>query len=41
MDNGFTEVIPLEELQADVLVVVYGSYYLDSEMSKGDAEHHH
>jgi cobalt-zinc-cadmium efflux system membrane fusion protein len=40
-DNGFTEVIPLEEILEDVLVVIYGAYYLDSEMSKGEAEHHH
>lgn len=41
MDNGFTEIILLEEIPEDALVVVYGSYYLDSEMSKGEAEHHH
>ncbi|MGB5895630.1 MAG: efflux RND transporter periplasmic adaptor subunit [Ignavibacteriaceae bacterium] len=40
-DNGFTEVIPLEDLPEDVLVVVYGAYYLDSEMGKGETEHHH
>jgi cobalt-zinc-cadmium efflux system membrane fusion protein len=40
-DNGFTEVLPLEEINDSALVVIYGAYYLDSEMSKGDAEHHH
>jgi cobalt-zinc-cadmium efflux system membrane fusion protein len=40
-DNGFTEVIPLEDLSENALVVVYGAYYLDSEMSKGETVHHH
>ncbi|RPI73870.1 MAG: efflux RND transporter periplasmic adaptor subunit [Ignavibacteriales bacterium] len=40
-DNGFTEVIPLEEIPENSQVVIYGAYYLESEMSKGEAEHHH
>jgi cobalt-zinc-cadmium efflux system membrane fusion protein len=40
-DNGFTEILTLEEIPDDSQVVIYGAYYLDSEMSKGDAEHQH
>ena len=40
-DNGFIEVMPLEEILENVLVAGFGVYFLDSEMSKGEQEHHH
>lgn len=40
-DRNFTEVIPLEELMTNQKVVVEGAYYLLSELTKGEGEHHH
>lgn len=40
-DRNFTEVIPLEELMPNQKVVVEGAYYLLSELTKGEGEHHH
>ena len=37
---GFTEITPLTPLAADAKVVVKGTYYLLSELTKGDGEHH-
>jgi hypothetical protein len=34
-------VFPLEEIKGNAEIVIYGSYYLDGEISKGEAEHHH
>lgn len=39
-DMGFTEVIPLEELAKGSKVVVKGAYYLFSQLTKGEGEHH-
>ena len=37
---GFTEITPLSALPADAKVVVKGAYYLLSELTKGEGEHH-
>ena len=39
-DQGFTEVIPLEEVSMQQKVVTNGAYYLLSELTKGEGEHH-
>ncbi|MBK9731075.1 MAG: efflux RND transporter periplasmic adaptor subunit [Chitinophagaceae bacterium] len=39
-DMGFTEIIPLETFSKDEQVVVKGAYYLFSELTKGEGEHH-
>ena len=39
-DMGFTEIIPLENLNAGQKVVVKGAYYLFSQLTKGEGEHH-
>ncbi len=40
-DRNFTEVIPLEELMPNQKIVLEGAYYLLSELTKGEGEHHH
>ena len=40
-DQNFTEVIPLEEVLPTQKVVTQGAYYLLSELTKGEGEHHH
>ena len=37
-DQGFTEVIPLDEIKPDSKVVITGAYYLLSELTKGKGE---
>ncbi|MCC6937797.1 MAG: efflux RND transporter periplasmic adaptor subunit [Flavobacteriales bacterium] len=37
---GFSEITPLEPLASDAKVVVKGAYYLLSELTKGEGEHH-
>ena len=39
-DQNYTEVIPLEEVLSEQKVVVKGAYYLLSELTKGEGEHH-
>lgn len=38
-DQGFTEIIPLEEIAPQQKIVVNGAYYLLSELTKGEGEH--
>lgn len=38
-DMGFTEILPLEEMQANAKVVTKGAYYLLSQLTKGEGEH--
>jgi membrane fusion protein, heavy metal efflux system len=38
-DQGFTEIIPLEEVAQQQKIVVTGAYYLLSELTKGEGEH--
>ncbi len=40
-DRGYTEILSFEGMNENLEVVVYGAYYLDSEMTKGEGEHHH
>jgi cobalt-zinc-cadmium efflux system membrane fusion protein len=40
IDQGFTEVTPLEAISAQQKVVIKGAYYLLSELTKGEGEHH-
>jgi hypothetical protein len=37
---GYTEIIPLETLKDGQKVVVKGAYYLFSQLTKGEGEHH-
>lgn len=39
-DMGYTEIIPLEEIPAGTKIVIKGAYYLLSQLTKGDGEHH-
>ena len=39
-DQNFTEIIPLEEITEQQKIVVSGAYYLLSELTKGEGEHH-
>lgn len=39
-DMGFTEITPLQEIGRDSKVVVKGAYYLLSQLTKGEGEHH-
>lgn len=39
-DIGYTEVIPLEELPDNAKIVISGTYYLLSQLTKGEGEHH-
>jgi membrane fusion protein, heavy metal efflux system len=39
-DMGYTEIIPLEEIPAGAKVVIKGAYYLLSQLTKGEGEHH-
>lgn len=39
-DMGYTEIIPLEPLVKGQKVVVKGAYYLFSQLTKGEGEHH-
>ncbi|MBK9525599.1 MAG: efflux RND transporter periplasmic adaptor subunit [Bacteroidetes bacterium] len=39
-DQGWTEVIPLQTLDENSKVVMTGAYYLLSELTKGEGEHH-
>jgi membrane fusion protein, heavy metal efflux system len=39
-DMGFTEILPLEEIPANAKVVTRGAYYLLSQLTKGEGEHH-
>lgn len=39
-DQSFTEVIPLEEIHQESKIVIAGAYYLLSELTKGEGEHH-
>lgn len=39
-DMGFTEITPLEKLPDNSKVVVSGAYYLLSQLTKGEGEHH-
>jgi cobalt-zinc-cadmium efflux system membrane fusion protein len=39
-DMGFTEITPLEEIQRGQKIIVKGSYYLFSQLTKGSGEHH-
>lgn len=40
IDQGFTEVTPLEAITPQQKVVIKGAYYLLSELTKGEGEHH-
>ena len=40
MDMGYTEIIPLEEIPANAKIVTKGAYYLLSQLTKGEGEHH-
>ena len=40
MDIGYTEIIPLEEIPASAKIVTKGAYYLLSQLTKGEGEHH-
>ncbi|HZV44995.1 MAG TPA: efflux RND transporter periplasmic adaptor subunit, partial [Saprospiraceae bacterium] len=40
-DMGYTEIIPLEPIASNQKVVVKGAYYLFSQLTKGEGEHHH
>ena len=40
MDIGYTEIIPLEEIPANAKIVTKGAYYLLSQLTKGEGEHH-
>lgn len=40
IDQGFTEVTPLEAITPKQKVVIKGAYYLLSELTKGEGEHH-
>src|SRR6187399_1643289 len=40
-DMGYTEIIPLEPIASGQKIVVKGAYYLFSQMTKGEGEHHH
>ncbi|HJW29082.1 MAG TPA: efflux RND transporter periplasmic adaptor subunit, partial [Saprospiraceae bacterium] len=39
-DQGFTEVFPLDSMAPDSKIVISGAYYLLSELTKGEGEHH-
>ena len=39
-DMGYIEVSPLQDLPADAGIVLKGAYYLLSQMTKGEGEHH-
>ena len=39
-DMGYTEIIPLEPLASNQKVVIKGAYYLFSQLTKGEGEHH-
>lgn len=39
-DQGFTEIILLEEIKPESKIVISGAYYLLSELTKGEGEHH-
>ncbi len=39
-DMGYTEIIPLEEVPAGATIVTKGAYYLLSQLTKGEGEHH-
>lgn len=39
-DQGFIEIVPLEEITPQRKVVTEGAYYLLSELTKGEGEHH-
>ena len=39
-DMGYTEIIPLEEIPAGAKIVIKGAYYLLSQLTKGEGEHH-
>lgn len=39
-DVGYTEVIPLEEIPDNAKLVISGAYYLLSQLTKGEGEHH-
>lgn len=38
-DQGFTEIIPLQEITLQQKIVIIGAYYLLSELTKGEGEH--
>ena len=40
-DMGYVEIMPLESVDQDAQVVVKGAYYLFSQLTKGEGEHHH
>lgn len=40
IDMGYTEIAPLEEIRADAKIVTKGAYYLLSQLTKGEGEHH-
>ncbi len=40
-DMGFTEITPLEKIPDNSKVAVKGAYYILSQLTKGDGEHHH
>ena len=40
-EEGFTEIIPLEEIPEGSQVVSKGAYFLASEINKGEGEHEH
>ena len=39
-DMGFTEITPLEKIADNSKIVVKGAYYLLSQLTKGEGEHH-
>lgn len=39
-DMGFTEITPLQEIKPGQKIIVKGSYYLFSQLTKGSGEHH-
>jgi len=39
-DMGYTEIIPLESIEPKTKVVIKGAYYLFSQLTKGEGEHH-
>ena len=39
-DMGFTEITPLEEIKQHQKIIIKGAYYLYSQLTKGEGEHH-
>ena len=40
-DMGFTEIIPIEKINDNDKIAINGAYYLLSQLTKGEGEHHH